>query len=625
MVLSSIRIGYLQLPPVSLVLLLVVVALSRVGKRLSARWGLSSSDLLIIYCMMLVGAMVSSHGVAEKLVPLLVIPKEFANSSNNWHGFFDLATPHGLVPWNPSDAGAQSVIQDYYNKMPRGASVPWGLWLRPLCAWGVLVALVLFAYLCLAAILRRQWVDNEKLSFPLAQLPLEIAGSGVPGGGHFFSNRAMWLGALVPIVVFGIKGLHKAVPSVPDIVLQISINDYLLTPPWNGIPYTGVVLSFAAVGFFFLLPVDILFSIWFFFLLSRLMQVGAVAYNLDTPGLPQFSTPLFIGYQVVGAYFTLVGYFFWIARPHLRRVWAAAWGRERGDDADELLSYPVAVWGLLGSILLAAAWLWVAGMSLWLAVSVLVISILVISLVMTRTVAEAGMLMTETTFSPMHVLRLFTPLHALGPANLTMLAYFDSLFCHDQRALLLAGFMDSARIADGAAVRRRSFVGAFAVGIVLALVIAVGLNVSLPYHLGANNMDGWLESGSSRYVFTDYARYFQPGAAGATGADWQMPVFFAVGSAVTLCLTVLRAAFFWWPLHPLGYALMGTWTTTTFWFPCLLAWLCKALALRYGGMGFYTKARPFFLGLVLGEFGMAVFFVLLSLLFHLPVPDFPWP
>ena len=49
MVLSSLRIGYLQFPPVALGLLLVAVAVSRGLRRVSARWGLSSCDLLVIY------------------------------------------------------------------------------------------------------------------------------------------------------------------------------------------------------------------------------------------------------------------------------------------------------------------------------------------------------------------------------------------------------------------------------------------------------------------------------------------------------------------------------------------------------------------------------------------------
>ena len=43
-------------------------------------------------------------------------------------------------------------------------------------------------------------------------------------------------------------------------------------------------MSFAAIGFFFLLPADVLFSIWFFFLLSRVEQVVATSYNMDHAG-----------------------------------------------------------------------------------------------------------------------------------------------------------------------------------------------------------------------------------------------------------------------------------------------------------------------------------------------------
>ena len=107
--------------------------------------------------------------------------------------------------------------------------------------------------------------------------------------------------------------------------------------------------------------------------------------------------------------------------------------------------------------------------------------------------------------------------------------------------------------------------------------------------------------------------------------------FFTVGVVVTLFLTAMRAAFFWWPLHPLGYALSGSWSTIQFWFPCLIAWVFKSLILRYGGMALYQKARPFFLGMVIGEFGMAVFYVLLNVLsawltpqHKFPPPDFPW-
>ena len=631
MVLQTIKIGYLQFPPAALGLLLVVVALSRGAARMARRWDLTSSDLLVIYCMCLVGAMTASHGLVEKMVPALVYPHYAADNTNGWHNSFDRFLHPGLVPYNTANSNAQPVVDGYYKKLHPGETLPWSLWLTPVLSWGLLSFLVLFAFLCLTALLRRQWVDSEKLAFPLAQLPLEIAGD--QDRPAFFRNRIMWLGVLLPVAVYTVKWLHQVYPSVPDVTIQWNLSDYVTSPPWNSVAWSVMfILSFAAIGFFFLLPTDVLFSIWFFFLLSRVEHVLMVAYNQPTPGMPAYPPALFIGYQTIGAYFVLTGYFFWVARPHLRRVWAAALGREKADDADELLPYRVAVWGLFGSILGAAAWLWANGMSPWLALFELIVCIFVIALIMARSTAEAGMLMTETTFRPIDLYRMVAPVHALGGANLTMLAFFDNLFLRDQRGLLLTGMMDAARITDGTRIRRRSFAGVLALGVVIAFAVAVPLNIYLPYHLGANgHMDFWMEQGSPGLTLTDYGQYFKGNALLPNGASWQMPTFFGVGVLMTVFLTVMRTAFFWWPLHPLGYALSGSWSTIQFWFPCLLAWTFKSVILRYGGMKIYGLARPFFLGLVLGEFGIAVFFVLLNAISHqispdhtIPAPPFPW-
>ena len=389
MVLQTIKIGYLQFPPAALGLLLLAVALSRGAARMARRWDLTSSDLLVIYCMCLVGAMTASHGLVEKMVPALVYPHYAANNTNGWHGTFDRFLHPGLVPYNTADGNAQPVVDGYYKKLHAGEGLPWSLWLTPVLSWGLLSFLVLFAFLCLTAILRKQWVDSEKLAFPLAQLPLEIAGD--QDRPAFFRNRVMWLGALLPIAIYTVKWLHQVYPSVPDVTIQWNLSDYVTNPPWNSVAWSVMfILSFAAIGFFFLLPTDVLFSIWFFFLLSRVEHVLMVAYNQPTPGMPAYPPALFIGYQTIGAYFVLTGYFFWVARPHLRRVWAAALGREKADDADEILPYRVAVWGLLGSILASAAWLCINGMSLWLALFELIVCIFVIAVVMARSTARFG-------------------------------------------------------------------------------------------------------------------------------------------------------------------------------------------------------------------------------------------
>lgn len=56
-----------------------------------------------------------------------------------------------------------------------------------------------------------------------------------------------------------------------------------------------------------------------------------------------------------------------------------------------------------------------------------------------------------------------------------------------------------------------------------------------------------------------------------------------------------------------------------------MAWLISALVIHYGGMRLFTKPRPFFLGLIFGEFTCATMGTVLAIFFDIPVPAFPWP
>jgi len=428
----------------------------------------------------------------------------------------------------------------------------------------------------------------------------------------------------LPVVIYGVDWMHQIVPAVPAISTSLVLNDYVTAPPWNQVAWTPLVCSFAALGFFYLLPLDILFSLWFFFFLTRLEQAAGISFGMAMPHMPTTWLPVFEGYQIIGAYLVLAGSFVWTARAHLRRIWDTVKGRgEAADDAQEMLPYQTAFWGLLGSVIALCAMMVLMGASLWVSVLEIVCVIFIIGLVMVRSTAEAGMLMTETTFQPYDLFRLTGSLHSLGPANLTVLAFVDHLLSHDQRGLLLTGMMDSARLGDGVRLRRRSLALILVVAIICAVVVAVPLQLVLAYKIGALRMDGWMMQGSPLVQFRVNAAFLQ-GNVNAAGGDWQMPTFFAVGIGVTLFLIVMRSQFFWWPLHPLGYALAGSQSTIEFWFPCLLAWVLKSLGLRYGGISFYRAVRPIFLGLIVGEFGMAVLCSLVNILFHAPPPPFPW-
>lgn len=619
--LMTLQIGYLQMPPAVIGLMLLLILINGGLRLVSRRAGLTPQDFMVVYVMMTLASMISSRGLMQKLLPLLVTANYFADSGNEWRSLFFAHLKPWLMAFDTSGPEKQEVAQRYFERLRAGETIPWNLWIGPVLAWTVLVLLVFGAFLFMAAILRRQWVDNEKLSFPLVQLPLEMVGAGDTREGPLFKNRLMWLGFALPMTVFTLKGLHTWYPSVPDVTVEWNLNDYLQQPPWNGIYYTPMKLSFAIIGFMFLLPSDLVFSLWFFFVLSRAQDVIAKSFNMDTPAMPMYPTPLFRGYQAMGAYLILTIYLLRVARPHLIRVWQAAIGEERADDSAELFSYRTAVWGFGLCAFGAGTFLVAMGMSPLLAFLQLGGLFFVVAFIMARSTAEAGMLMTETSFRPVDLLRLFTPLHTLGPQNLTALALTDSLLMRDQRSLLLGGFLDGLRIADGVRIERKRFGLVFGVAVLLAIVVAAYIQIRLPYDYGGITLYGYVYQANNKWGFEDYQKYMRPGAL---PVGWQGPTFLGVGAGVMLLLVWGRATLGWFPFHPLGYALCSSWTMIVFWFSAFVAWFLKSLILRYGGMKLYRQARPLFLGMILGEFLSALMWTVGNALLDTPVPPFPW-
>ena len=82
------------------------------------------------------------------------------------------------------------------------------------------------------------------------------------------------------------------------------------------------------------------------------------------------------------------------------------------------------------------------------------------------------------------------------------------------------------------------------------------------------------------------------------------------GFGFTTFLGVMRQLLLWWPFHPLGFPTSAVFGTM--FFSVFLAWLLKTLVIRYGGPTLYLKTRPFFLGLILGEFFTACMWVFID-------------
>lgn len=633
LVIQYIQIGILQLPPVVIGVFLVLTLANQGIGRMASRLRISPQELTIIYCMMLLGAMVASRGLMEKVLPLLVTPDYFSNESNQWQQRFFPFIKDWLVPFDPTSSAGQLVSKRFFEGLRYGESIPWGLWLKPLFAWSILAISIFGIFFCMAALLRRQWVDNERLSFPLVQLPLEM----IREEGSLLTKPMAWAGIAISGSIFIVRGLSAWYPTVPNIPLEgWTLNAGFTGLPWSAMYWTPIYLSLAAIGFFYLLPTELLFGLWFFFLFARAQDVFFASFGMQMEGMPLYPTNKHIGYQAMGGYFVLVGYLFYSSKPYLRSVFREAFGKRPPhgsleDSTDprspipnprqEMLPPRAALIGLAFFFSLAVLWATAAGMTLWVAVAVFFIYAFVVALLMARSTAEAGMLMTEASFRPVDVYRLFAPTHMLGPSNMTVLAFLDPALFRDYRGLTLTGFLDGLRLSDGTGLSRRRLGVAFVVAILLALVVAGVFELWLPYQHGGITMYGYVYQANNQWGFQDYTGPM----SGRVPFDWTNKIWFGVGTGMMFFLTYMRTRFLWWPFHPLGYALMGSWTMIVFWFPCLIAWMLKSLILRYGGMKTYVFLRPLFLGLVLGEFGMAVIWALIAWVWQVPAPSFPWP
>src|SRR5207248_7945593 len=152
--------------------------------------------------------------------------------------------------------------------------------------------------------------------------------------------------------------------------------------------------------------------------------------------------------------------------------------------------------------------------------------------------------------------------------------------------------------------------------------MALAVQLWLPYRKGAAVL---LYSFAYRGNNIQFWRENAPYMAGEIRYQPDAPLWLGIGALVTALLAFMRVQFHWWPLHPLGYAMSCSWTVIVFWFPMFVAWLLKSVVIRYGGMRLFARVRPFFLGLIFGEFSCATMWTLLAIFFNVPVPAFPWP
>ena len=592
--------------------LVLLVGLSVLIRRVFPRWAFQPSELLVAYLMMCIASSICSHNMMEILVTSMGHAFWFATPENEWA---ELILPY-LPRWlTVSD---EIALRAYYEGDT--TFYQWEHlrpWLGPFGWWMLFTMALLWVMLCINVILRRQWMERERLTYPIIQLPLAI----IHREHHLLRNRGMWFGFAITGGITLINGLNSLYPTVPYIPMKrlLNLHSYFTESPWNGIGWTPVTLHPHLIGLGFLMPLDLLFSSWFFYWALKAQYIFRAATGFRMfPGFPYAKE------QSFGAYMAIILAVLWTGRRHLRNVFTRLFRNDPAlDDPEGGMSYRTACVGIVVGTAVLCAFSARAGMAIWLAVGFFVLYYL-LSAAVTRMRAELGFPIHDAHYplGPDHVAIVSFGTRRLGASNLTVLGFyhwFNRTYASHPMPHQLEGFKMSEGLRVGSSRFNRHLIVALTVAVFLSVLATFWLILDSFYRHGSSSgyYTWWGSGGFGRETFW----WLESWLAYPSDADYAAVGFIGFGFIGSLLLMAMRYRFLWWPFHPLGYAISSSWGIHV-WSSFLISWVIKLVVLRYGGLRAYRQAIPFFLGLILGEYLVGSVWNWVSILWHVPTYQF---
>ena len=591
-------------------LLLVLTLVVNVAiKLLHARWALRQAELMLVFSMMLVSATVPASGLQRYLFPLTASPPYLSQRLDIPWGadVLPVARPGVLLSNKPhSDA----VAKFFEGARGETVRVPWGQWSSVLVAWGIFVAFYYAGTFFLGGILRRQWVDYERLQFPLARFPLDVT-AGSEGRGllpEVFRNRAFLVGVVASLLFSLVRISPLLTGGETGLEVTLPVNSVLQNTPLAQMNLANGTVYPIAIGFAFLVTSEVSLSMWLFYLLYCVQ--GQVIYSWGIP--VQGGSYQFGQWQQAGAYVVFTAGVFWAARRHLWGVLLRALGRRGGaPDADEPIPYRVGFWGLLVCTVGMTWWFVHFGVSVWVACVVMAL-MLTLVVVHARLITQGGVILTGQAWMPGELLQGAFGGGIFSGAGAVVVQAQGAIMLADAREMLSPHAMNALRIASVFERGRRFFLPAMLAALAVALVAAGYSSLRWVYYKeGALNL-------ANTYAITWHSlRAYNVAHSMIANPAATQPHYVALfsGAGLMVLLLGMRGAFYWWPINPLGVLLAASWAITPLWFNFLMGWLAKVSVLAFGSGGALRSARSFFLGVIAGEtamVGLSTFFSLLT-------------
>ncbi len=514
--------------------------------------------------------------------------------------------------------------------------VSWSLWVRPLLHWGGLLLLLFLFLMCLAEFLRRKWVERENLAFPLVDVAdhlirhdfkMETAEDLLnPEARKGQFAPAFWVGFALGVLMLGLEAFAHY-NGTPSPLMAMDVNKTLFAD--GGLKELNklvFVLSPILLGLFFLVSLEISFSVWAVYFIFRLVFL---AIGQATQG--QIRDAGHVGYA--GARFfpfeqeQLLGAGLCLGLLMLIKAWGAGKGRPV-PNADHnrylpsmltrigLCVLPVAIYLLLRDMGVShpGFFLFFGGIFVLLAVAA------------ARLRAETGLPMQHVNYDFTRIPLAFGLAQSMSVKSL--LNFFSLVFLPvTLMSRLLPQQLENLELARRHHVRGRTM----AIAAVLAFVTALGVGMLslllLSHGLGGEALGiGAVKQGAANssgiVSYPMWVSHFlgEEGITSFVRIHKTRLLFVGIGAGVFGLLTFLRGRLLRFPFHPMGYILLlfsiyhsmlspyfkGTDTykvegASWLWGSAFVAWALKSLIVKYGGMNTYRAAKPAFVGLIVGS------------------------
>ncbi|MFQ6096147.1 MAG: DUF6785 family protein [Armatimonadota bacterium] len=588
--------------------LLILLIINAGLRRASPHIALTQGEFVTIYVMMAIASALAGHDSLQLGIPGLTFGWWFATPANNWEGLFWKYLPKWLTV---SDFDIIEGFHDGHTTFYTRERIV--AFLGPIAWWCAFILALGLVLVCICVLVRKQWTEHEKLGYPIVQIPLAMTEGG--GTGAIWRNRLMWAGLILAAAFDLWNGLSVFYPAIPMIKVRHDAQEHWIRTQSWGLPWSAmgnIWMPFypfiIALGF--LLPLDLSFSIWFFFVFRKLQQVAARAYPIaHLPLLP------YLNEQSTGAWMALFGYGIYMGRRYFKDlVTRAIHGRLDTDATGELMSHRVAFLGMMIGGAFIVVFCLKMGMTIPFIIPFFAFYFM-LSTAVTRMRAELGPPAHEMAggMNSGQVICTWVGTRAVGPANLVAVPLFYWFTGRGYRTHPMPHQLEAFKMAEVAGMDPKRLGWAMALAFLLGGFASYWWACHFSYQFGDNGMTmhnwGQWNQLASRLGNPQPPNY--PGMG-----------FMGVGVLMAVFMMVMRARYTWWPFHPAGYALGMLFGVDYFWSCLLISWLLKLAILRWGGYKPYARVLPFMTGIVLGEYCVGAFWSALSVILKTRTYDF---